>query len=329
VIDTGAAARENHGFRRVEVLPGNVGVLELTLFSHFQPDEPVEGSARGVADAALALLARSQALIVDLRDCRGGSPAMVGYLIGHFVAENADVYNTFKSRGPDQFERPTVPIEAPRRLDLPLYVLTSGRTGSGAESFAYTLQAAGRATVVGERSAGGANPGGFLPVGDGLAVFVSGGRPVNPITQTNWEGVGVQPDRAVSAADAQSVAYELALEAALGRGGEGPAAIETRWALEAARAQRSSAPLDAEERARLAGAFGERIIRDAEGALVYVVDRRPPRRLVPLGADTFTLDGAPLTRLDFERDAAGNGVVLVMRQASGGVARYPRSTPAG
>jgi hypothetical protein len=75
LADGGAVARENHGFRRVEVLPGNVGLLELTLFSDFEPDQPLETSARAVADAALALLARCQALMVDLRDCRGGSPA--------------------------------------------------------------------------------------------------------------------------------------------------------------------------------------------------------------------------------------------------------------
>ena len=157
-----------------------------------------------MADAALALVARAQALIIDLRDCRGGSPAMVGYLIGHFVAEDADVYNTFKSRGPDEFERPTVPITAPRRLDLPLFVVVSGRTGSGAESVAYTLQAARRATVVGERTAGGANPGDVHQVADGLTIFISDGSPVNPITGRNWEGDGVQPDRVVAAADAET-----------------------------------------------------------------------------------------------------------------------------
>jgi hypothetical protein len=325
--DAGAVARENHGFRRIEVLPGNIGLLELTLFAHFEPSETGPDSARAVADAALALLARSQALIVDLRDCRGGSPAMVGYLIGHFVPDGADVYNTFKSRGPDQSERPTVPITAPRRLDVPLYVVTSGRTGSGAESFAYTLQAARRATIVGERSAGGANPGGFQPAGDGFAVFVSGGRPVNPITEGNWEGIGVEPDRVVTAADAQSVAYELALEVALTRAPEGPAALETRWALEALRAGRSPAPLGDVDRSRYAGDYAGRSIRDSGGTLVYVQERRPPRRLVALGDDTFTLEGAPLVRLEFERDASGTVTALVVRQVAGGAARFARSSP--
>ncbi len=322
----GPDARENHGFRRVEVLPGNVGLLELTLLGHFEPDEPLAGSARATADAALALLARTSALIIDLRDCRGGSPAMVGYLIGHFVAEDADVYNTFKSRGPDQSERPTVPITAPRRLDLPLFVVVSGRTGSGAESVAYTLQAARRATIVGERTAGGANPGDLHPVGDGLAIFISEGSPVNPITHRNWEGDGVQPDRAVAAAAAETAAYELALEAALARSSAGSAAEETRWALEASKAERDAPPLGEHDRARYAGKYGGRTVRDSGGELVYLHERRPPRRLLSLGADTFVPQGLPYVRLEFERDASGAVTALLVRQVSGGVARFARAT---
>jgi C-terminal processing protease CtpA/Prc len=77
---------------------------------------------------------------------------------------------------------------------MPKYVLISGRTASAAESLAYTLQAARRATVIGEISAGAANPGGAFPVGDGFEVFVSISSPVNPVTGTNWNIVGVKPD---------------------------------------------------------------------------------------------------------------------------------------
>jgi hypothetical protein len=327
-VDGGADARENHGVRRVEVLPGNVGLVELTLLGHFQPDQPLAGSAREVADAALALVARTDALIVDLRDCRGGSPSMVGYLVGHFVAADADVYNTFRSRGPDRYERPTVPIPEPRRLDLPLFVVVSGRTGSGAESLAYTLQVAKRATVVGERTAGGANPGDVYPVGDGLSIFISNGSPVNPITHRNWEGDGVQPDRVVASAQAETAAYELALEAVVAKTSAGLAADEARWSLDALRAARDGKPLDENERARYTGEFGPRAIRDVGGELIYTFDRRPPRRLLRLSEDTFTLDGAPYTRLELERDSSGAVTALVMRQVSGSVARFPRTPPA-
>ena len=167
--------------REGKVLPGNIGYIDMRGFADFAADG--DQAPRQAADAALALVAGTDALIFDLRDNGGGSPAMVGYLIGHFVPDGAKIYNIFKTRGePDSDEAPSAPIAGQRRLDTPLYVLTSGRTASAAESFAYTLQAAKRASVVGEASAGGANPGGGAPLGDGLSVFISSGTPINPIS---------------------------------------------------------------------------------------------------------------------------------------------------
>lgn len=37
-------------------------------------------------------------------------------------------------------------------------------------------------------------------------------RAINPISHTNWEGTGVEPDIAVSAAEALSTAQRLATE---------------------------------------------------------------------------------------------------------------------
>ena len=106
-------------------------------------------------------------------------------------------------------EAPAIPYATPR-TQVPLYVLVDGGTGSAAESFAYTLRSAKRATIVGERSAGAANPGAMIDVGDGFAVFVSDGSPVNPITRTNWEATGVAPDVAAISAEALDAALRLA-----------------------------------------------------------------------------------------------------------------------
>src|SRR3546814_2621954 len=83
---------------------------------------------------------------------------MVGYLASAFVARGADIFNTFHSRAGTQSEAPADWYDAPRPA-VPLYVVVNARTGSAAESFAYTLQQAGRATIVGEASGGAANPG--------------------------------------------------------------------------------------------------------------------------------------------------------------------------
>jgi Peptidase family S41 len=70
----------------------------------------------------------------------------------------------------------------------PLYLLTGPETFSGAESFAYELQARKRAVVVGARTRGGAH---FSPgwwVTPHVALSVPSGRPVSPVTGGNWEG---------------------------------------------------------------------------------------------------------------------------------------------
>lgn len=202
------------GIERVDILPGNIGVLGLRGFADFEFGRD-DQSARRAIDAALLRLAQADAMVVDLRGNRGGSPAMVGYLASAFVAPGADIFNTFHSRDGTQSEAPAQWHAAPR-TQLPLYVVIDARTGSAAESFAYTLQQAGRATVVGEASGGAANPGGPIVTDEGLVVFVPTGSPVNPFTHGNWEGVGVQPDVPVPAGEALDAALGLARAATAG-----------------------------------------------------------------------------------------------------------------
>jgi C-terminal processing protease CtpA/Prc len=93
-----------------------------------------------------------------------------------------------------------------------VYVLTSHVTFSGSEELAYDLKVLKRATIVGEVTGGGANPGDVFPLPNSFSIFVPTGRAVNPITKTNWEGVGVQPDVAVAADKALDMAHYLALK---------------------------------------------------------------------------------------------------------------------
>ncbi|WP_052632021.1 S41 family peptidase [Pseudoxanthomonas suwonensis] len=308
-------ARDNFGIRRVEVLPGNVGYLDLRQFADFDFADP-QAPARQAIDAALQLLAHVDALIIDLRDNGGGSPAMVGYLASAFAEPGADIYNTFHSRTGTRSEAPAQGFASPR-TQLPLYVLTSGRTGSAAEAFAYTLKNARRATVVGEASGGAANPGRPFRLGDGFSVFVSTGSPVSPVTGSNWEGTGVAPDVEVAAADALDRARRLALAALVERGAGEPA----RWALEAADATPAT---DATTLAGFAGDYGVLRVELAEGALQLRQDRRPALRLRPLSADMFFVDGEPTRRVRFERRPDGSIAALELQWADGQRARHAR-----
>jgi C-terminal processing protease CtpA/Prc len=139
---------------------------------------------------------------------------MVAMVLSYLVPPQTEL-NRFHRRGRDVDEQmwslPYVP-GGRWSTDKPVYVLTSNRTGSGAEEFAYDLQQMKRGTVVGGVTWGGANPGDFLPIDQHFAIFVPTGAAVNPISKTNWEGVGVKPDVAVDPAIALETARHLALE---------------------------------------------------------------------------------------------------------------------
>jgi Periplasmic protease len=193
--------RDGFGIARVERLPGNVGYLDLRGF----------GPTEMVGDAytsAVALLAGTDALILDLRRNGGGEPASVAWLMSHFFAEGDERHiNDIYERTKDQTRQYWTSASVKTRYLKPVYVLVSGYTFSGGEECAYDFQTQKRGTLVGETTGGGANPGDFVALGHGFAAFIPDGRAINPITKTNWEHVGVKPDVTVPAAKAQQTAY--------------------------------------------------------------------------------------------------------------------------
>jgi hypothetical protein len=200
-------AARNFGFEKVERLPGNIGYLDLR---GFMP----ASEAGETAAAAMTFLAHTDALILDLRHNGGGAPSMVALMCSYlFPAEPVVHLNDLYIRPEDSTHQwwtlPHVPGK--RYLDKPVYVLTSKRTFSAAEECTYNLQSLKRATIIGERTGGGAHPGGPEPIVDKFAVWVPSGRAINPITKTNWEGTGVRPDVETSADLALKTAHVEAL----------------------------------------------------------------------------------------------------------------------
>lgn len=237
---------------------------------------------------------------------------------GYFDPAQAEVIH---SREGTTSEAPTQSYAHPRP-DTPVYVLTSGRTGSAAEAFAYTLQAAGRATIVGETSSGAANPGGPAATPSGYRVFVSDGMPINPITGTNWEGVGVKPDVETPAAEALDTAWRTALSRQAERL-SGPVAVEAAWVLEALQAPHDL-PFDAGD---YLGDYGGSQVESVDGLLTLRSGRRPAWRLKPLSPDLFFDIDEPHRRVRFERDAAGRVAALETLEGQIGRARRLTRTP--
>lgn len=198
---------ENYGVRRVERLEGNLGLIELTLVPEAESGGPA-------LVAAMRLVEHTRALVLDLRATRGGSPDGVAFLVSHLFPDGETRLCDIVAgpNGPARQYWTYASVPGPRYLDRPVFVLTSDSTFSGGEQLAYDLQALGRAQVVGETTRGGAHPSQVVSLSDHIELRLPVARTVNPVTGGNWEGVGVQPDHPVAAADALATAQRLALE---------------------------------------------------------------------------------------------------------------------
>lgn len=197
------------GIARVEQLQGNIGYVDLRGFG---PAEFV-GPA---FSAVLQLVSGTEALILDLRQNGGGDPEAVAFLVSHFFPEGDSRHlNSIYSRPRDATRQFWTSPAASPRYARPLYVLTSAFTFSGGEECAYDLQTQKRATLVGETTGGGANPGSVVALAHGFVAFIPSGRAINPVTRTNWEHEGVKPDLASTAEGALKVAHLAALRAIL------------------------------------------------------------------------------------------------------------------
>jgi C-terminal processing protease CtpA/Prc len=205
--------RAEGGVWRADILADNVGYVEIISF-------PVLREFERPAARAMTAVRDTRALIVDMRRNGGGDPRSVGLLVSYFLDGSEPVHINsivYREPGTEQFTTDEnwsqqTPVSYTGK---PVYVLTSGDTISGGEAFSYSMQALGRAEVVGSVTVGGANPCLRAPIARELDLCVPRGRAQNPITGTNWEGVGVMPDIEVPG--------EIALAEALERLGVTPA----------------------------------------------------------------------------------------------------------
>jgi len=195
---------DNCGFEKVEILPNNIGYIKFNVF--------MDASFCGpTVNAAMGFVSHTDALIFDLRQNGGGSPAMVtliaSYLFDH-PTHLIDIYNRKEDTTTQNWTLSYLPGK--RLTKQPVYLLTSKLTFSGAEEFAFDLKNQKRATIIGETTGGGAHPVSGHIAADYFMVNVPYAKSLDPISKTNWEGTGVEPDVKVSAADALATAEELA-----------------------------------------------------------------------------------------------------------------------
>ena len=183
---------------RTEILDDNIALIKIGSF--------VSNASK--IKKFMNLANDADACIIDLRDNRGGCPGCVRNVCNYFFDEATHI-NTLVYRDGERFteeESWTEVLSHSKLTDKPVYVLINNNTASAAEEFAYDLQARNRAIIVGSKSRGASNPGNMEQINGNLFVFVSSGKPVNPVTKSNWSK-GIQPDVAID----DDLAFEKAL----------------------------------------------------------------------------------------------------------------------
>ena len=196
--------QNNCTIEAVKISPHNIGYLKFNEF----PDAAVCGAT---VSGAMASLNHADAIIFDLRDNRGGYANMVAF-IATYLFDHPTHLNDFYNRSENSTEQSWTLSAFPGNslADKPAFVLTSPTTFSAAEGFSYDLKVLKRATLVGETTSGHGHMGMGHRIDDHFTIRIPGVKVINPISETNWEGTGVEPDVKVKAQAALETAEKLA-----------------------------------------------------------------------------------------------------------------------
>lgn len=188
----------------VQQLAGNVGYVRVNGFPSADVIAPD-------LDRAMTTLKDTGALIIDLRTNGGGDPSGAMYLAGFFFDKPTLMARIYSRQGDTTTEMSTADVKGPRYLGKPLFILTSRRTFSAGEAAAYHLKHVAHAITVGEPSGGGAHRIRGVDLNDRFTMSLPYTRPINVVTNTDWEGSGVTPEIPSSAAAALTTAHLAAL----------------------------------------------------------------------------------------------------------------------
>jgi hypothetical protein len=327
-------------FTEVKILPGNVGYVR---FDGFAQGEPALRGALG----AMSLVSETDALIFDMRYNGGGGMALIQVLCGILLDKptlinkvylrptdrtmeswSAEITHSagFVVRNPETGLRDTLKTMGgyEKLQKIPVYVLTSSYTFSAAEEFTYNLQSLERAKIVGEVTGGGAHPVRPVRVPGGLSIKMPFARSINPVTNTNWEGTGIQPNIPAKAGQALETAHLDALQSLLATAGEGRK-DGLLWEIEGLQAAAQAVMPTEADLKKFTGAYGDRTITLENGRLHSQRADGPKFALTPLSSLLFRLDDN--VRLQFQQDAGGQvtGVELLRKGRKGETQR--RSLP--
>ena len=286
----------NGAIKKLEILDGNIGYMRVNAV-------PLFAASKDAISAAFAFLRNTDALILDNRGNGGGDPNTVAWYMSYLSEGAPYVVNTFHHRKENRIQefKTTDLGERSYGTKKPVFVLTSPNTFSGGEELTYNIQASKRGVIVGAVTGGGANPVTMVQLAHQFQASIPFGYALNPITGSNWEGVGVKPDIEVPPEQALIEAHLLAVNQ-LRKDVSDPMsrasldAIAMKLELERSAAQGGESVINEEQ---LVGTYASTLpipplmIVARDGNLYQIVPGNPEARLVSVGPNRYKLDGLP------------------------------------
>lgn len=303
---------KNFGFKKVEILNGNIGYLEISSFSRLNP------YSKQAANAALQMLSNTSALIIDLRYGVGGSLDMVTYLMSRFFKERTLIMDIYLRSEKDTLHYYTTPDSIPGRLsEIPIYILTSYKTFSAAEALTYGLQSQGRATIVGEVTRGGAHTVKYRNLSSGFIGDIPFGVARNPITQTNWEKIGITPDVMVNENKALETAEIQIFEKAKLKSQSEEETRRLQWEFDLIQSINHPYEMDSLAFRKHCGDYGPYAIYYSKGNLCYQKVGKAVFTLLPLNETTMKVKGNDSFRIEFVMNNSGVCVSIITHYDDG------------
>lgn len=290
--------KRNFGFNDLKILQGNIGYLDLRIF--FPPKYAGE-----TAVAAMNFLSNCDALIIDLRYNGGGWDEMVTFLMSYFFDnEESIILSTTYSRYEDEYYQSHTQSYVPGKLlnDIPVFILTSKSTFSGAEAFAHYMHHFNKATIVGETTRGGQNPVEIQSIGYGLIMLIPSWKQIYSVSEKGWEGVGVKPHIEIDSENALNAAHIEALNELAKIEEDEKEKKKNRWIIDGLNAKRNSVKVDESILISYTGKYGDRTIHYENGDLYYQFGDRSKMKMIAISENYFIVEIYDYFRVRFIKE---------------------------
>ena len=290
--------KKNFGFNELKILQGNIGYLDLRIF--FPPKYAGE-----TAVAAMNFFSNCDALIIDLRYNGGGWDDMVTFLMSYFFnSEESVTLSTTYSRYEDEYYQSHTLSYVPGKLltNIPVFILTSKSTFSGAEAFAHYMKHFKKATIVGETTRGGQNPVEIQSIGYGLIMLIPSWKQIYSASETGWEGVGVKPHIQTDANNALNSAYLEALNELTKTEVDEEEKKRYRWIIDGLDARRNPVEVNELILKSYSGKYGNRTIFYENGELYYQYGDRSKIKMIAVSENYFIVEIYDYFRVRFIKE---------------------------